>query len=89
MSTINKVAVHVVGGSGGAFVLILVGQTGLDQTLAGLAREYGLQLLCCVRVNVTSLAGDQQHHLGTGQRRQLIGLVRRDRISISRLVNEI
>lgn len=49
-------------------------QTRLDQGLPRLARYHRLQLPRRERVHVPGLAGNQQHHLRTCQRRQLVGL---------------
>ena len=49
-------------------------EAGLDQSFARLWRDHGLQLPGGKRVHMTRLTGDQQQHLSTGQRRQLVRL---------------
>lgn len=62
----------VAGRAGGGRIRAV--QAGLDEGLAGLARYHRLQLPRRERVHVPGLAGHQQHHLRTCQRRQLVRL---------------
>lgn len=64
----------LVGGGVGAGRRVGRVQAGLDQGLARLRRDHGLQLPGGERVHVSRLARHQQQHLSARQRRQLVRL---------------